>query len=51
MNWVPASPQPILQHRQQNVVRHEEAKVDNVVGVDVDVVIFESLERRLQPML
>lgn len=47
MNGVGALTQPVLQHRKQHVVRHEEAKVDNVVASNVTGgVVFVTLERR-----
>ena len=48
MNRMSATSQPVLEHRQQDVVRDEEAEVDKVVGVGVgvDVVVLASLKRR-----
>ena len=44
-----AASKPVLEHRQQDVVGHEESEVDEVVGVDVDVVIVAlSLLKRRQ---
>jgi hypothetical protein len=43
MNGVSASSQPVLQHRQEDVVRREEAELDEVVGRAVVFVLLREV--------